>query len=54
MSRCTVSTPRKAEKQELNNHMWEKKVPGIQFDMFHALINSWKSFIQKQMCSQLK
>jgi hypothetical protein len=28
--------PRKAEKQELHNHVWEKKVPGIQFDMFHV------------------
>ena len=28
--------PWKAEKQELHNHVWEQKVPGIQFDMFHA------------------
>jgi hypothetical protein len=25
--------PRKAEKQVLHNHVWEKKVPGIQFDI---------------------
>jgi len=28
--------PRRAQKQELHNQMWEKKVPGIQFDMFHV------------------
>ena len=28
--------PQKAQKQELHNHIWEKKVLGIQFDMFHV------------------
>jgi len=49
MSRSTVSTPRKAEKQELHNHMWEKKVPGIQFDMFHVpCINKFMEVIHTE------
>jgi hypothetical protein len=34
--RYTVSMPRKAQKKELHNPVWEKKVTGIQFEMFHV------------------